>query len=106
MYDKKDKHEEGLNYIERTMAYGLSSEPKAGAPGHYVVTLIALKKRPLEVWCDDDGTLHAVGEMNGKTAEFLRVDITSESGWTGPKVVKVELYGKDKSGAVTETIKP
>ena len=106
MYDKKDKHEEELNYVERTMAYGLSTKP-AKDDGHHIVTLVALKKRPLEVWCDDDGTLHAVGEMNGKRAEFLHVDITSESGWTGPKVVQIIIIGKNKDGGeCKEIIKP
>lgn len=93
--------------IERNMAYGLSAAPKPGAPGHYIITLMALKEKKLEVWMDPDGTLHAVGALNGKPSEFIRVDIESVSGWTGPRVVKVDIYGVSPDGSpAKETIKP
>lgn len=108
MYNVDDKHEEGLNFMERKMAYGMSTAPKEGAPGHHIVTLNALTKRPIEVWCDADGTLHAIGSVEGAPVEFIRVYIEVKSGWTGPSVVRVDLYGRDmKSGKdCKESIKP
>ena len=107
MYNCDDKHEEGLNMIERNLAYGMSAEAKQDSPGRYVVKLVALKKRYIEVWCDPDGTLHAVGLVNDFWTEIIRVDIETVSGWTGPKVVKIDIIGTRSDGTqAKETIRP
>ena len=41
-----------LNYIEKTLAYGLSSQPDSGRPGHHTVHLVAFKTRAVDVYFD------------------------------------------------------
>ena len=108
MYAKPDKHEEGLNMIERKSAYGMTCTPAKGNPGHHTVQLKAVKDRPIDVYSGPDGVLHAVGPIAGKQVEFLSIDVESKSSWGLPKVVKIVLSGRDPTSGelVQETIKP
>ena len=79
MYAKADKHEEGLNMIERKSAYGMTCTPASN--GHHTVQLKAVKDRPIDVWAGADGVLHAVGRIAGRQAEYLSIDVESKSSW-------------------------
>ena len=93
--------------VERNTAYGMSAVAKEGAPGHYVITLMALKDRTIEVWLDEAGVLHAICTVGGEPCELLSVYVETKSNWMGmPTVVHVDLKAVKASGeATTERIK-
>ena len=98
-----------LNYIEKTMAYGLSSTPHAAKPGHHTVQLVAFSKRAVDVYYDKTkGRPVAMIEINGAQCELLRIFVSATDSWTGlPKVQHVDVIGLDAHGKqVTERITP
>ena len=107
MYAKADKHEEGLNMIERNTAYGMTCTPKEGSPGHFTIQLKAVKDRPITVYLGDDGVLHARMLIGGKEGEVLHIFVEFKTSWGMPKVVSIDLYGRMADGTIAkETIKP
>ena len=98
-----------LNYIEKTMAYGLSSQPHASKAGHHTVQLVAFSKRAVDVYFDSaKGRAVAMIEINGVQCELLRIFVSATDSWTGlPKVQHVDVIGLDAQGKqVTERITP
>jgi hypothetical protein len=98
-----------LNMIEKSMAYGLSSEAVAGKPGHYKVTLVAFKERPVFVSFDAAANkLKCEMNINGSLCELQRIFINSTDRMLGlPKVNHVDIYGIDSNGqAVSERVIP
>ena len=95
MYNNNPVNEEGLTMIERNSAYGMSTKPVAGKAGRHKLIVTPLKKRNIEVWMDEDGTLHCESTVDGVAAELMSVYVESKSNWVGlPKVQFVELKGK------------
>ena len=98
-----------LNYIEKTMAYGLSSSPHPTKPGHHTVQLVAFSKRAVDVYFDQaKGRAVAMIEINGQQCELIRIFVAATDSWTGlPKVQHVDVIGLDAHGKqVTERITP
>lgn len=93
MFEKDGNPTEGLNFLERNSAYGTSSE--AGEEdGHFMVTVSALKDRPLEVFLDESGAPVAQVEISGEVGNLKRIFVKSKSSMIGlPKVQYVELFG-------------
>ena len=107
MYAKADKHEEGLNMIERNTAYGMTCTPDAGKPGNFTIMLKAVKDRPIKVSMDAEGVLHARMMIGGKEGEVLHIFVEFKTSWGMPKVVSIDLYGRMADGSIAkETIKP
>ena len=108
MYEHKPVDEEGLNMIERNSAYGMSTKPIKGKDGHHDLVVIPLKKKKtLEVWQDDDGTLHCQTEIGGDTAEIRSVYVESKKNWVGlPKVQYVDSRVPRDGSAAYEKMKP
>ena len=107
MYAKADKHEEGLNMIERNTAYGMTCTPTDGKPGNFTIQLKAVKDRPITVYMDDEGVLHARMMIGGKEGEVLHIFVEFKTSWGMPKVVSIDLYGRMADGSIAkETIKP
>lgn len=90
-----------LNYIEKTMAYGLSSSPADGKPsGYYSVKLVSFPDRLVTVWKDStSGKCRAQIAINGKQCDLKRIYVETKDSWTGPKVQFVDLTGTDENGA-------
>ncbi len=103
----EDGHREGLNFIEKLLAYGFSVDPAATGEG-YVVVLKAKKDRPVYLTIRD-GCPTAIATIAGKRARLHRVFIQAESGGgVIPAVAWADLEGIDpKTGEkVTERVVP
>jgi hypothetical protein len=82
-----------LIWVEKQMAYGLSSEPMATA-GHYKIILVALSSRPVTLSLDSNSAVHAQCIIDGKKSELHRIYVFAVErtiGW--PRVEYIELFG-------------
>ena len=93
---------EPLNYLQRTLAYGVDVRPVAGKTAEYEFNVVSYSKRKLRLFIDEAGRPHAVLHINGKQAWLDRVyvKITGKKAGLVPDVKYVELFGTDpKTGA-------
>lgn len=101
---------EPLNYLQRTLAYGVDVRPVAGKTTEYEFNVVSYSKRKLRLFIDEAGRPHAVLHINGKQAWLDRVyvKITGKKAGLVPNVKYVELFGTDpKTGsAVYEKFVP
>jgi Domain of unknown function (DUF4833) len=107
-YGEKGQREP-LNYLQRTLAYGVECAPIANEPGNYDVRLVAYKKRRIKVTANANGVPVALIVINGKWQQLLKVyALIEETGNLIPKVKYIELFGRDlKTGLdVYERFKP
>lgn len=89
---EKSKYRE-LNYMERTFAYGLKSQPASGGKIH--AAFVAKKERTLDVYLDDKGQATALMKIDNKLSKLVRIFVqVAEDGWW-PKVAYVEFFGTD-----------
>ena len=86
-----------LNYLQRTMAYGVELRPANNHPGEYEFNVVSYPKRRLRLTIDAGGRPHAVLAINGKPAWLNRVFVKIEGKKVGiiPNVKYVELFGTD-----------
>ena len=98
-----------LNYIQRTLAYGVEARP-GSTSGEFEFNVVSYPKRKLRLLLDANLQPRAEIEINGKPAWLNRVFIKIEGKKAGiiPDVKYVELFGTDpKSGkAVYERFIP
>ncbi|MCB0542148.1 MAG: DUF4833 domain-containing protein [Lewinellaceae bacterium] len=100
----------GLNFLQRTFAYGVKSKKVAGT-NEYEFHLVSYSKKKLRLKFDSKGKPYALLEINGKKMALQKVFVKIEKGTTftlTPKVEYVELFGKDPNTgtAVYEKFKP
>ena len=103
----EDGHREGLNFIEKLLAYGFSVDPAEAGDG-YVVVLKAKKDRPVRL-AMKDGCPAASLTIGGKSAILRRIFVqTEEGGGLIPSVAWADLEGVDPAtGAkVSERVVP
>jgi hypothetical protein len=103
----EDGHREGLNFIEKLLAYGFSVDP-APSGGGFVVTLKAKKDRPVRLTMRD-GCPSASVTIAGRPALLRRIFVQAEEGGgLIPSVAWAELEGVDPAtGArITERVVP
>lgn len=103
----EDGHREGLNFIEKLLAYGFSVEPARSGDG-FVVILKAKKNRPVTLTLRD-GCPAATATIAGRTALLRRIFVQAEeSDGIIPSVAWADLEGVDPStGArITERVLP
>lgn len=86
-----------LNYLQRTLAYGVSVRVSANRSGEYEFNVVSYPKRKLRLLIDTRGRPHAVLQINGKDAWLNRVFIKIKGKKAGlvPDVQYVELFGTD-----------
>lgn len=97
-YGEKGQYRE-LNYVERTFAYGVKSEPIDSKL--YNVQFVASKDKSFQVSVDERGQALATMVISGKRSKLTKIFVqVAEEGWW-PKVAYVEFFGID-----TETNKP
>lgn len=107
-YGERGQKEE-LNYIQRTVGYGFESKAVASETNTYDGWVVAYKKRRFRLSTDAKGQPIALFQINGKMQVLQRVFINlEETGHLIPKVLFVELWGRDqKTGVeVYEKFKP
>jgi hypothetical protein len=86
---------QGLNFIERTLAYGVRCEK--GENGKYIMRFLASKKKWAEVLLDTQGQARAFMMINKKMSTLHKIFVqVAETGFL-PKVQYVEFYGEDSS---------
>lgn len=101
---------QGLNYMQRTFAYGVKCQKVAGA-NEYDFHLVSYSKKKLRLALDAQGKPYATIEVNGKRMKLDRIFVKIDKGTTftlAPKVEYVELWGKDPNtgNAVYEKFVP
>ncbi len=100
-------HREGLNFIEKLLAYGFSVDPAESGDG-YVVVLKAKKDRKVRLAVKDGCPVASV-TIAGKTAVLRRIFVQAEDGdGLIPEVAWADIEGVDPaSGArVSERVLP
>lgn len=84
----------GLNYLERTFAYGVKSEPLDQT--RYTVEFVASKARTMEVSLDKNGQAHAILTIHGQEARLTKIFVqVAEDGWW-PRIAYIEFFGLDR----------
>jgi hypothetical protein len=90
----EDGHREGLNFIEKLMAYGFSVDPAESGEG-FTVILKAKKDRPVRLTLRA-GCPAAVVTIAGRPALLRRIFVQAESGGgLIPSVAWADLEGTD-----------
>lgn len=97
-----------LNFLQRTMAYGISSNPLSN--GDFELRLAAYKGHPLRLgYCQTDKTYNVYTTINNREAVLERIFVRIDGGSAlSPNILYFELTGRDvTTGArVSERIKP
>ena len=89
----EDGHREGMNLIEKMMAYGFSAEPAEEGNG-FLVTLKAKKDRPLRLTVRD-GCPVALARIGRAEGVLRRIFVHATGEALIPRVDYVELFGVD-----------
>ena len=88
---------QGLNYMQRTFAYGIKSQKVAGT-NEYDIHLVSYSKKKLRLAFDAQGKPYVTIEVNGRKMKLNRIFVKIDKGTTftlAPKVEYVEFWGKD-----------
>jgi hypothetical protein len=95
-----------LNWIQKRKAYGFEIERAPSGDG-YEMIIVPMPDRKITVK-KVDGKVRAETRINGKAAVLEKVYIESTTGWTGPKVHYVKLFGRglEKGEDLVEKIVP
>ncbi|MEY4610255.1 MAG: hypothetical protein RL246_574 [Bacteroidota bacterium] len=106
-YAEKGQKEE-LSTIQRTLAYGLYTDPIKGEVNSYEGYFLAYRKRKFVVKLDPKGTPIALFPINGKLQILDRVFVSVDDSGYMPSVFYIELFGRDQSTGkdVYERFKP
>lgn len=96
-----------LTWIQNLLAYGISSEP-TNRENDFDVWLVSYKKRKLKVGFDKQRKPLALIEINHKQAKLDHVFVKTEGSNLRPKVLYVEVFGKDVATGddIYEKIRP
>lgn len=105
--DSTGKCREGLNIVEKQMAYGFSVD-RSRSPHSCTMKLVCFKNRPIRVSLSN-GTARAETIINGQSAHLKKISVvTCEKKKVLPQVLSVTIHGTDVATgeAVEETITP
>jgi hypothetical protein len=87
-----------LNYLEKKMAYGVSSKEQENTPGVFDVDFVAISNRALTLRTHTPSGLPiVVGPINGRDCIFEKIYVKSIERFPMPKVEYVDLFGYDAS---------
>ena len=99
---------QGLNFLQRTMAYGISH--KALGHGAYELQLTAYKDHPLRLaYCEKSRTYKVYTTIDKREAVLERIFVRIDGGSVlSPNIKYFELTGRDATtqALVSERIKP
>jgi len=93
-YDEKGQKEK-LTTIQRTLAYGLYTNPIAAEPNTFEGYFLAYRKRKFVVKLDAKGNPIALFPINNKLQILKRVYVSVDETHIMPGVYYIELFGKD-----------
>ena len=91
-----DGHKKALNFLERMMAYGVSTVSTRSGSGGVGVRLAALPERKLTVDEDDTGKPEAVLQMGNRLARLVYVYLEVDDHGFMPSVKTIDVFGIDK----------
>jgi len=93
-----------LGSLEKSLAYGVSSNNIPGKPGHYEIKLVAYKERPVIVYLDENKMAHAEMVINGTLSNIksIYIQVSERIFELRPDVLYFDLKGIDKHGKVVE----
>jgi len=89
---------ESLNWLQKKKAYGFDMEPARDGKG-FMMMLKPMRERPIHVFKEGD-SVHAELSIAGKIGYLEKLFIKSEEGAMLPKVIYIELFGKDAATGV------
>jgi hypothetical protein len=106
-YAEKGQKED-LTTIQRTLAYGLYTNPIASEPNTFEGYFLAYRKRKFMVKLDTKGNPIALFPINNKLQILKRVYVSVNETNFIPSVYYIELFGKDPATGkdVYERFKP
>lgn len=106
-YAEKGQKED-LTTIQRTLAYGLYTNPIASEPNTFEGYFLAYRKRKFVVKLDTKGNPIALFPINNKLQILKRVYVSVNETKFIPSVYYIELFGKDPATGkdVYERFKP
>jgi hypothetical protein len=90
-----DGHRKSLNFLERTMAYGVQKLAAAGG-NSIAVRIAALPERKLLVDQDDKGQPEALIQIGNRLAKLVYVYLQVDESGLMPSVTSMDLFGLDK----------
>jgi hypothetical protein len=91
-----DGRRKALNFIERTMAYGVRSVADHGSGGTFTFQVAALPERELLLEQDGLGHPEAVIRLGNHTAKLVYVYLQVDDSGLMPDVTAMDLFGIDK----------
>ena len=98
----------GLNFLQRTMAYGISHKPLGD--GAFELRLAAYKDHPLRLaYCENSETYRVYTTIDNHEAILERIFVRIDGGsMLSPNILYFELTGQDTAthARVSERIKP
>jgi hypothetical protein len=93
----EDGGKRGLNFIERTMAYGATPHVAAGHPHEYDASIVSFPQINFRIGVDHDGSPEAIVQMGGRAAKIVSAYVqVDESGFI-PALVYMDIYGIEKA---------
>lgn len=91
-----DGHKKPLNFIERSMAYGVRSDAaRPGAP--LTFRIAALPERTMTVQLDDQRRPEAIMQIGGRPVKVAYVFLQVVEGGLMPSVPSLDIFGTDKA---------
>lgn len=102
----EDGRREGLTWLERRLAYGFSTNFRAGGDV-LELRLRAFSRRALAVRRAENGVFHAEITLGGSSARLERIFVASDEHGVTPSVRYFDLFGQRPDGTrVSERILP
>jgi hypothetical protein len=87
----------GLNFLERTMAYGASSKPVPGHPNAFDAKIVSLPEIIFRIALDENGKPEASVQMGNRRARVVFAYIKVDDSGLIPKFISLDIYGYDKA---------
>ena len=91
-----DGHKKALNFLERMMAYGVSTVSTRSSSGGVGVRLAALPERKLTIDQDDTGKPEAILQIGNHLAHLVYVYLQVDDHGFMPSVKAIDVFGIDK----------
>jgi len=102
-----NKERRDLNFLERTMAYGIEYEKLDNSQG-YEINLISYPNQSIHVFLDSQGKAFAQTKIKGELANLKRIYLTVDESGFLPKVKSFEIFGYSvkTNQALIESVRP
>jgi hypothetical protein len=101
-----DGHIKPLNFIERSMAYGIKSVKHDGPNGAYSFKIAAMPERTLYIGLDAQGKPEVFGKIGERAVKLVYVYLEVDDHGLMPDVPELDMFGIDRTNgkAVREHI--